>query len=786
MNRTLQAVAGFGALGALVLVDATPVQAQVLEEILVTARKRTESAQDVPVVIQAFDQAAIDRYGATNLEEIGELASQVVINPGSSGNGGSIIIRGVGAPTLDPGIENSVTINVDGVQVDRGHIVRQAFFDIGSVQVLKGPQALFYGKNSPAGVIALEAARPSYTEFETKLQLGYEWEAREVMGEAVISGPIAENFAARLAYRGSGMDGYLKNDAQPIASPFPTEPFDFPGRASSRAGGDESHAARLTLAWAPTEETEAVLRVLGTRYRTDNFATLENVSCSQDRPITTDLVFGSLIQDPFGNCEVNGRVSHGSMPPEIAANYPGAGNGDPSGKYDSWLVSLNLEAELEWVTLTSVTGYYYYDYFRYDNFDGTVYWQLGGMQLEEHESFSQELRAHTTLPGPVNFMGGVFFETFERDSDNRGKIAPLGQDPITGFSHNWEGLSTVETDTWSVFAQVTWDITEEIEFAGGTRWTRDKRDAIQGNVYVHPAFDGTVMRSPSAGPLVSTFKDTNWSSEATLSWRPQPNVTLFAAYREGYKAGGFSTNTVLTPIATEESVVFEPEEAKGFEVGVKSMLMDGRLRLNAAAYTYDFDNMQVSAFDPATTSFNIINAASSTTEGVEVEGEFLATEALTLRGQLSYNIGEFDDFSTSPCWAGQTEAEGCVGGIQDLSGNRRPQAPKWNGSVGFDWQQALVGTGWSMGVASDLIYVDKYSTQPSDNPFSRQGSIWRLNARVSLLSDDGVWDVSLIGRNLNNKRYISGTSDKPGGVRGDVFGQTIRPRQVMLQATYRM
>jgi iron complex outermembrane receptor protein len=194
MKRPLQYIVGAGALGALFIVDAMPVQAQMIEEILVTARKRTESAQDVPVVIQAFDAAAINRYAASNLEEISELASQVVINPGSSGNGGSVIIRGVGAPTLDPGIENSVTINIDGVQIDRGHVVRQAFFDMGSVQVLKGPQALFYGKNSPAGVIALESARPSYTESETRFQLGYELEAREIMGEAVISRPITENF----------------------------------------------------------------------------------------------------------------------------------------------------------------------------------------------------------------------------------------------------------------------------------------------------------------------------------------------------------------------------------------------------------------------------------------------------------------------------------------------------------------------------------------------------------------------------------------------------------------
>lgn len=765
----------------------------VIEELVVTARKREESVQDVPVSIQAFDSQAIERYNATNLVEIADLANQVEVRPGSSGNGGSVSIRGVGAPTLDPGIEGSVTVNVDGIQVDRGHIVRQGFFDLQSVQVLKGPQALFFGKNSPAGVIAVEGARPSFQEYEAKVQVGYEFEADEIFGEMVLSGPLTENLAGRLAYRGSAMDGWIDNNAQPIAFPAELaipglgvlEPFDFPGAAHSKLGGDESHALRLTLDWQPTDNFEAVLRVLGSTYETDNFATLEIISCSGDQPITSNILTGAQLVDPFGDCSLNGNTSHGSNPPEVAANWPGAGNGEPDGSIDQVLASLNMEWVGDNYTFTSVTGFYDYDYFRFDNFDQTVFWQLGGMQLEDHQSLSQEFRVHSNFAGPVNFMGGVYLETFERDSDNRGKIAPVGADPVTGFTNNWEGLSTVESDSWSAFTQVTWDITDQVELAGGVRYSEEDREAVQGNSYAHAFLDGIVLRSASLPPLESEFKDENWSPEVTLSWRPQDNLTLFAAYRTGYKAGGFSTNTVLTPIATEDNVVFDAEEAEGFEVGIKSRLLEGRMLFNATAYSYEFDNLQVSAFDPATTSFRIENAASSTTEGVEIDTEFAASEQVTLRAQLGYNIGEYDKFPGGPCWAGQTAAEGCVGGTQDLSGHRRSFAPEWNGSVGFSSNHPMPGMPWSLGVASDLIYYDEVATQTADNPFSRQDDYWRWNLRATLASDDGRWEFSVIGKNLTNERYTGGSADKPGGVRGDVQAQAIRPRQLLLQTTYR-
>jgi outer membrane receptor protein involved in Fe transport len=170
-----------------------------VSEIIVTARKREESLQDVPVAIQAFQQAEIDKFAATSLHLIAELANNVEISErGSNGGGGSFNIRGMEASAGDAGIDASVAVNIDGVQSSRGWITHLGFYDLGSVEILKGPQALFYGKDSPAGVVATKSALPT-DEFESSFTAGYETEAEEQIYEAMVSGPITETLSTTVS-----------------------------------------------------------------------------------------------------------------------------------------------------------------------------------------------------------------------------------------------------------------------------------------------------------------------------------------------------------------------------------------------------------------------------------------------------------------------------------------------------------------------------------------------------------------------------------------------------------
>jgi outer membrane receptor protein involved in Fe transport len=163
--------------------------------------------------------------------------------------------------------------------------------------------------------------------------------------------------------------------------------------------------------------------------------------------------------------------------------------------------------------------------------------------------------------------------------------------------------------------------------------------------------------------------------------------------------------------------------------------------------------LQVSAFDSATTTFTINNAAAAETTGIEFETEFLATDDLTLRAQLGYNDGEFDDFKTAPCYSDQTVAQGCVGGTQDLGGEKMNRAPEWQGSVGFTFERPI-NSDFDFLLAGEAIYMDEYDTSSQNNPLAVQDDYWRVNMRVGISSSDGRWELSLIGRNIFDEAGI--------------------------------
>jgi iron complex outermembrane receptor protein len=794
------------ALVSIVAVDAAPAFAT--ESVTVTARKREEDVQDVPVAIQAFSSKDVEKYRAIDLSKIGEMATQVILVPAGSGAGASFHIRGLGSSSGDPGIDSSVTVNMDGMQINRGHIIRAGMFDVGSVEVLKGPQALFFGKNSPAGVISLTSNGPT-SDWEFIGRLSYEIEADEFIGEAIASGPINEKVGIRIAYRGRTQKGWLKNVAGPISSPqaytpgnpYANEPYNLPGTSDPRRGSQNEQIGRITFALNPTDNFDATLKVLGAKYGDDGASTNENISCSGPKPITIPLLSGLTLVDPYGDCKLNGVMSQGELPPEIRAGYEGTDKkgGRAYTTVDTVLATLNMNWRTDKFTLTSQTGVYYYDYVRWDNFDGTSYIQFMGIQLEKSTTWSQELRFLSTFDGPVNVMFGLFYENVDRNSDNRGKIAALGIDPVTGNTNNWGGHSEVKGDTYSAFGQLIWKVVPELELAGGARWTKEKKSSVQVNTYVNPLMEyffgnpALPFMKRENDPIFSDFKDSDISPEVTVTWTPTPEVTLYGAYKTGYKSGGFSTNTVIAWNANSDSVRFDAESSEGFEVGLKSMLLDGALRFNLTGYRYTFKNLQVSAFDSATTSFQIRNAASARTQGIEAEANYQVTDGLVLKAQAGYNHARYTDFPGAPSFRGQLASQGglvCKATApfdcaqQDLTGRPLVFAPDWSGSVGVTYD-VPVFNGWSLGLTSDLVFSSGYYTSLADDDRARQKAYQKVNASIRLYSDDDRWSFAVIGRNLGNKRTLGGTADKPGGLSGDIFGNSLRAREITFQVTSR-
>lgn len=748
-----------------------------LDEIVVTARKRTESLINVPVAVTALGPADLQRNAASDLSKIAEIAPQVQITKTATGGGATLIIRGIGSSPLDPGIEQSVSVNLDGVQISRGRIITQAMFDLQQVEILKGPQALFFGKNSPAGVISVTSAGPG-DHLEGYARVGYEFDAHEWVGEGAVSTPLTDTLGVRLAGRYSRMDGWLRNYGQPQAVNIFAPGFPTPGPADRIGPKTRDLAGRLTIAWSPTSDFHATLKVTAGHIRNNGEGATAEPYCRGGVTVPTS----QGVPIPSGDCALDDRKATSAVPSGLTANFPGANNGVPYGRQTNLLASLNLDYRLGDVALTSVSGYYRYRSADSDQFDQTVYAAIYDVESERSHNFSQELRATSSFSSPINFTVGLYYESNGRVQRNAAYLGFLGLDPTTGRYYAFDRSADNSGKAYSAFAQLRWTIVDGLELAGGARYTHETKHVSIGNTYVHPVYapyllpEGVFIRAP--------YKDDNVSPEVTLSYHPTPSSTLYAAYRTGYKSGGFSNSGVLSANYTAASISFKNEAARGGEIGYKAELLDRRLRIETAAYSYDFTGLQLSSYDAPTTSLYIKNAAKARTRGFEGSIDWRATAALRLRGAIGYNRAKFLSFPNAQCYPGQTAAEGCVGGSQDLSGRPLPHAPRWvfNGGASYDTPFAH---GLNVGLTGDVFYSSSYLTQEDEHPLARQKSFARVNASVRIYPSSNGWEVALIGKNLFDKRYIVASNDKPFGGINEFTGFTIRPREVFLQATYR-
>lgn len=753
------------------------------DEIVVTARQRNESLIDVPVAVTAMTAEAINRYSATDLNQIADKVPAIQVTRASSGNGAIVAIRGIYSSYTDPGLESSVSINIDGIQLTRGYLTQAAMFDLQQVEVLKGPQALFFGKNSPGGVISVKSMAPGDT-FGGFVRGGYEFNAEERYVEGAVDLPITDTLAARIAVRASDMEGWLKNTAGPLANPFePALPL--PGATNNGQTPDaQALTGRLTVQWDPTPAFAATLKVLVSDYQdNDSNGFSQVVSCGGRAHPTT---FGSA--DPYDDCKPDNRRSSGAPNAAVAAAFPYVG-GEYFTDNRSTLTSLALEYDFGNLTLSSNSGVYDLELKSFGNFDYTAFGQAPVLNIENNRIYVQELRLTSDFSSPVNFMLGAFYDHGERQYFNilRGGFGfPVPFDPaFNGASVTANGDARVDSETYSAFGQLMWDITDQLQLSGGVRYTREEKSANIRNLYVNPGVPTavTVFR-PANSPVAGTFEDENWSPEATLTWHPAQGQTLYIAYKTGYKSGGFATNGVLTNANTIGALTFNSETAEGGEIGYKAQLLDRRLTFTGAIYDYEFDGLQRSSLNIATTTFQIRNAAGARTRGAEAEISFDVSDILTLRGGASYNEARYLSFPTAPCYSGQTVALGCVGGVQDLSGKAIALAPEFNGTAGASLDLPL-GNDLGLQLTGDIRYVSEYKTQDDGIPGGMQDGYLKVNASARLHEAAGRWDLALIGLNIFDEYAVLYSSSKPFGTPGDLQGIVERGREVRVQASYR-
>lgn len=748
-----------------------------LQEIVVTARRRQESLQRVPVAVSVVSGEQLKNNLATDLSGVGELAPQVTMAPAGQGTGAVLTVRGVSSDTSDPGLDQSVSLDIDGVPISRGQVITTSVFDMHQVQVLEGPQALFFGKNSPAGVIVLRSNDPT-DHFEGYLTGGYEFVAKERYAEGAVSGPLTDTLKARLAFRVDQMDGWIKNVAGPVqdfVNPSVTDPGAIQGNTSP-AGHD--YAARLTLQWTPTNDFDAKFKLLMDSKRNNGADGSSEPFCINGQ---TQPVLVGVLPLPGADCAKNMVKSESAPAAQYTANTPYTNGGVPYFWSQFALASLTLNKELDNLTLTSTTGYYHQTVETMYTSDWSPYASIWAASKESYHLITQELRANTKLDGPVNFMGGLYFEHFDRPYFN----APDLFHTFNPIANNYTAvnlLSNTEGSSYSAFGQVRWNIIPTVELAAGARYSHDDKNFSMVNLANN--YPGLYP----AGQVLSTkYTGDNLSPEATLSWHPKHDQTLYAAYKTGYKAGGVSNAFLMPSTATPENITFQPEKVRGVEVGYKATAFDRSLRFDLTAYRYNYRNLQVVSYDATTISFTTQNAASARIQGLEGSAEWAATNDLTFHGNFGWNSAKYLSFTTAPCYVGQPVAPGaCTAlGTQDLSGKALNRAPKLTYTLGGEYR-ARVAPEWSAHFNLQGRYSSSYQTATDYGPGGLQPAFWLLNASARIGPDDGRYELALIGRNLTNSYYMVESVGWSGSENPNQYvGFFNRPREVVLQGTVR-
>lgn len=777
------------------------------DEILVMARKRQESILEVPVVVTVVSNERLENTGITNVTELPKLVPGLVIGGSILSIGPQVSIRGVGTSSLDPGVDQSVSLNVDGLSLGQGLAFGSGMFDVGQVEVLKGPQALFFGKSSPGGVISIRTADPT-DEYEVIARAGYEFEGREARGELIASGPVTEGLGARFGVLYSKGDGYFKNRAVAIPGTGAQTP------PHTRNPRPRNFIARGTLLWEPVDAFSARLKVTHSYDRTTNADLKQLADCfgREGLEFFGPSGFGAtgFTGGPVGfirgdDCRFNREANQVYLDPAFFPGLPNDGIPFLRNKQDYGTLELNFDIVPE-LTLTSLTGYYK---LKSDSMVNPTLTTAAGPTFAVTNDFgrkqiTQELRLNSDFRGPLNFTAGVFYEDGKltdrvRFIRNRAYyfISPeffalpfIFNFPLNILDDDRE--STVDIETKSAFGQLRYEVTDQLELAAGVRYTDESRRLsvfdFQNNVDISPFLPRPVVGSKT------------WSPEATITYTPTDDLTVFASYKRGYKSGSFAVavpaNAIRNPLTGQivgaEDKSFEDEKVKGYEIGIKSRLLDRSLLANLAFYDYRYDGLQVGANEPSAGGVPVIrtvNAGKARTYGVDFDLNYRpgAFDGLTLNASVNWNKARYKDLTTIPCYYNQTVAMGCsltpntFGApdaatgqprflTQQLSGTPLVRAPEWSANFGFDYEMP-VGTGMKLLFSNNNQYSSKYVNFPAtglpDDDDNYQKSFFRTDASLALKAEDDKWEVALIGKNLTDK--ITASNCSVSNVAGSIF-----------------
>ncbi len=732
--RRHAALAGAGC-GALALLAGAPASAQdddalVIDEVTVTARQVQENLQDVPVAVTAMSEEQITAVFGNDLRDLGKYAPNVQIGVVPGFNAAAIAIRGVSTGDIPSTFDPAVTISVDGFYLGHYQASLLDIFEIEQVEILRGPQGTLFGKNTIGGVVNVTTKRPSgELGFDTKVRVGNEGRL-DVMAAADF--PIVEGkVAGRVAVQSFNFDGYYTNT--------------FNGED---AGGQDLLAGRAKLLFTPNENFDALLSFEWSEDESDTPMVL-NTSTELDPngfygadgfyngfglglPAYPGRGTGGSADVALGDPFESGLVPIDQHTPGLAARKDTRGHWE-----DIMGVYLNMNIDFGGGTLTSITGFRSVDSDYYNDYVGENVPIYSTIRSVYRDTFSQELRFAQSASERFSYVAGLYYQDNSLDYENNtglGAGHPFSGVlwPASGLLQDGDGGQ--DTKAYAAFAEGNFNITDSTRITLGARWSDEEKD-----FNLRPI--GTTERVNQS----NSWSDVTY--RAGLDHKFSDNVMAYATYSTGFKSGGF--NEQATSLATA-ALSFDEEQADSIEVGLKSDLAGGRLRLNLAAFYVTYEDLQLDSVIPVPGSAigqesTITNAGESTSQGFEAELLWLATENLTLQGTLGYLDAEYDEFN---CDLDRTPANG----NEDCSVLEVKRTPELTGSAGATYSWGIGS--WGSGSANlNATHTDEFFNDIFNSEGSKHESVTLLNASLSLYNESDSLRVSLYGRNLTDEEY---------------------------------
>lgn len=719
-------------------------------EVIVTAQKRAENAQDIPVAVSAYSGQFLEDTGSVDIFDLAQYSPALYLTQSQTATQTTVLIRGVGTSAQNAGLEPSVGVFVDGVYRARAGSTIYDFMDIERIEVLRGPQGTLFGKNTSSGAISIVSKRPSY-EFGGAAEVSV-GNLDLFSGKGTLTGPIVDGIlAARATGYYTSRDGYIENIVD-----------------GTNLNDRDRWGIRGQILFDPNENWEIIV--------SGDYSEANELCCAAP----------TFVNGPSDGLVtlLGGTV----LPGSDFFNRQTTLNDNPISNTEDGGFSLEINWSVAGHTVTSITGYRMYDFLgQYDSdFTNLDLIPISGT-IWDQNAWTQELRIANDESNRIRYVAGFYY--YSQSLDTIGRVR-FGADSNAYFDAalGFGGLASLldlfpngggstdffeqDHESFAFFGQATWDITNNLSVTGGLRYTNEKKDLtsvleeipdggtffplldpmtlapVIDPVTMMPILLNTFSMFPPTNPLpdfTSSLSDDEVTGTAKIQYFWNDDTMTYVSYSRGYKSGGTNVSRVFAPLP----FTFQPEVANSYEVGVKTEFFDNRVRVNAAGFYMGVNNFQDNTF--VGTGFALQNAGKIESHGIEIEATALPMEGLTLESAITYQKAKFASFLSGPCQFGEV-SNGVIPSTCDRSGDRVPNVPEWTLHGAATYEHSI---GPVMGyLRGEATYWSDQITDTNNDPRKLQSGYTLVNGRLGIRSDDGRMDISVWAKNIFNEDYI--------------------------------